>query len=1047
MRPESSSLVGQKLAGYHIHELLASSADGHVYCATQVAIGRKVALKVLPFATEQDRERSQGFLDEARTAAQFNHPNLIQIYDVGEESDHLFYSMEFVDGGRLDDRIAEKGGASWKAAAVLLADAVSAMVYLERLGSTLTEITPNQLHLAKDGRLRISSLSLQRPKDGYPRRLSSTTGELSYVAPEQLDDPSSSNLATVIYSVGCTFYYVLSGNAPFQGESLEELLNAKLKGAPSAASRADTETPLWFSSVLKKMMATNPNERPKSLKQLHATLTQRLKRTKRAARAAKRKEATRGVQPEQQSFLSTLAGKLTLGGVAAAIIVAVGLVVTNRSPESPTQTAQSTGSPAASHKHEAGTLKDDASPPIRNSALTAADDQEDVDLGNLDDLINRRPHNQRNSTTPDISAALNKQLSVVANEGQYAEALDAVAKLKQSHGSRNHQLLDAEKKILTQSREGLERLFKESEELAAGGKYDKAIQTVEESLDRFPDGLHTSANKRVSDLKRRRDETEEAFEIQFEETQNKLSNLLKKGDFAAAVSAVKSLPTPQNQVDEELAAGLAAEVELTHETWKALLSGLEKAKTHKRVKLRLHSQSKLKGHFSCSLKDVRVEENGDVSVTIARRKKDETTVKLLTLSSVSLFWLIGGADLTKLETRPQPSAQSIEGLGLVLFHHQEYVRAFQLLLKDLSSERQTIYTERLRDAVRSDFQRQMAAAKEALTASPSSYNEWDAICNRLEQLVPEHHQFPYYAHYRDKVRELYTAAFKGRGLSNRKTLDKQVRKFVNGKARLTSNQTLTIFYDFESAEHERDFVVKNGSVSTSQNHLVVRGECRLLHGNPFRDSISVTAVATQFKPEAPNLNIAVWTHENDRITFEDRQVNKHGASEEAPNDYVVFAVGYKLDRRVRAGNFVQVVNTKRRVRVPAFAIFGGHRGRELHSTSDTFYPESFWAESTVNKVRGKQTIQLKMHPDKFEWSVNRKRWDKRARKMGSPELASYLAQDGAEGSITLLTNGRRVWYDSIKVQGLLNQEWLGKEFTRRGEQRLDELENIRPRRK
>ena len=110
MRPESSSLVGQELAGYHIHELLASSADGHVYCATQVAIGRKVALKVLPFATEQDRERSQGFLDEARTAAQFNHPNLIQIYDVGEESDHLFYSMEFVDGGRLDDRIAEKGG-------------------------------------------------------------------------------------------------------------------------------------------------------------------------------------------------------------------------------------------------------------------------------------------------------------------------------------------------------------------------------------------------------------------------------------------------------------------------------------------------------------------------------------------------------------------------------------------------------------------------------------------------------------------------------------------------------------------------------------------------------------------------------------------------------------------------------------------------------------------------------------------------------------------------------------------------------------------------
>ena len=272
------SLEGQTIGNYEVLAKLGQGGMGTVYKARDTRLKRLVAIKILPVQLAADAEFFARFQGEAIVAAQFNHSNLVQVYDIGESGDTYFIVMELVEGESLGQRLARKGSMAPREAIALVILVTHALSYAwDRAKLIHRDIKPANIFLSDDGAVKLGDLglakSLQNATNGLT--LSGTVmGTPQYMSPEQGNAIKDIDFRSDIYSLGCLLFHALTGQPPFQGDTTASLIYQHVHTPPPSLLKAWPDCPPALAQLLTQMLAKKPQERPSSYTSLIADLEQ-----------------------------------------------------------------------------------------------------------------------------------------------------------------------------------------------------------------------------------------------------------------------------------------------------------------------------------------------------------------------------------------------------------------------------------------------------------------------------------------------------------------------------------------------------------------------------------------------------------------------------------------------------------------------------------------------------------------------------------------------------------------------------------------------------
>ena len=255
---------------YRVLELLAVGGMGAVYLCEHTLMRRLVAMKVLSRDQVLPAGAAERFLREARAAAALDHPNIVRAFDLdrlGPTSNHCLI-MEFVDGISLQSLVEKNGAVHPAAAADYIAQSAAGLLYAHQAGLVHRDIKPANLLLSRQGQVKVLDLGLARfygdSADNLTREHSSNAilGTADYIAPEQAVS-SSGNVDTRadMYSLGCTFYFLLTGQPPFPGGTAAHKLIWHQTQEPERVERRRPNVPPQLAAIVHKMMAKRPQER------------------------------------------------------------------------------------------------------------------------------------------------------------------------------------------------------------------------------------------------------------------------------------------------------------------------------------------------------------------------------------------------------------------------------------------------------------------------------------------------------------------------------------------------------------------------------------------------------------------------------------------------------------------------------------------------------------------------------------------------------------------------------------------------------------------
>jgi len=263
------------LGDYRIVRKIGEGGMGAVYEAEHAKLKRRVALKVLPQKFTQDTAFLERFYREAQSAAALNHPNVIQLYDIGEDRGHHFFGMEFVDGESVQDRLDREGKLALDWSLHIVRGAAEALKYAHEHAIIHRDIKPDNIMLTADGQVKLADLGLAKKigvttagvtQDG------ATMGTPYYMAPEQAEDARRVDHRADIYALGITLLHLLTGKRPYEGESVYSIILSHADKPLPSGDELGTPLPPAVESVIQKMCAKSPDERYQDYETLLADL-------------------------------------------------------------------------------------------------------------------------------------------------------------------------------------------------------------------------------------------------------------------------------------------------------------------------------------------------------------------------------------------------------------------------------------------------------------------------------------------------------------------------------------------------------------------------------------------------------------------------------------------------------------------------------------------------------------------------------------------------------------------------------------------------------
>ena len=257
-----NELAGQSLGGYQLEEEIGRGSMGMVYRGKQIALGREVAIKVLPRALAKDASYVARFIREAQIIAGLNHPNIVQIYDAGQQGGLLYFVMEYIQGPTIGSLLLIDGALPQYLATEYTAQIADALdsAYKER-NVIHRDIKPENLMLDRWGKIKVMDFGLARAPGQLQITLAKTlVGSIYYASPEQVWGQTLDNRSD-IYALGVVLYETISGHRPFTGRTLPELTQAIVEGTLRPPSTYDSEISTELEKIILKAMARNRDER------------------------------------------------------------------------------------------------------------------------------------------------------------------------------------------------------------------------------------------------------------------------------------------------------------------------------------------------------------------------------------------------------------------------------------------------------------------------------------------------------------------------------------------------------------------------------------------------------------------------------------------------------------------------------------------------------------------------------------------------------------------------------------------------------------------
>jgi serine/threonine-protein kinase len=260
---------------YELHRRLARGGMADVFLARDQLLDRPVAVKVLfpEFAT--DPNFVERFRREAQSAANLNHPNIVSVYDWGQEEGTYFIVMEYIEGRSLADILRTEGPLHPQRAAEVASDIAAALGFAHRNGVVHRDVKPGNVLISPSGQVKVADFGIARALGaGAEENLTqagSVMGTATYFAPEQAQglplDPRSD-----LYSLGVVLYEMVTGRPPFSGESPVAIAYKHVQEQPAPPRHLNTNVPADLEAIILKLLSKNPQQRYPSAEDLRADL-------------------------------------------------------------------------------------------------------------------------------------------------------------------------------------------------------------------------------------------------------------------------------------------------------------------------------------------------------------------------------------------------------------------------------------------------------------------------------------------------------------------------------------------------------------------------------------------------------------------------------------------------------------------------------------------------------------------------------------------------------------------------------------------------------
>ncbi len=257
--------IGEVLGKYKLISELGKGTTATVYKASHKYLNVDVALKVLsPQLISENESIRDRFIEEAMNHAQLVHNNLVRIIDVEKEEKFTYIVMEFVDGDTLDKILKEKGTIPPLKAIKIILEVCKALNHAFSQHMIHRDIKPGNIIITKDSQVKLTDFGLAK-RVHEPDKYDSNTGEIFgtpyYMPPEQFIDSQSVDHRSDLYSLGATFYHLVTGKIPFETNSLKEIFNMHVNSTPIPPYHVNQEVTHELSDVIMKLLEKSLNER------------------------------------------------------------------------------------------------------------------------------------------------------------------------------------------------------------------------------------------------------------------------------------------------------------------------------------------------------------------------------------------------------------------------------------------------------------------------------------------------------------------------------------------------------------------------------------------------------------------------------------------------------------------------------------------------------------------------------------------------------------------------------------------------------------------
>jgi serine/threonine-protein kinase len=276
---ESAGLLeGEYLGQFQLEKFVGGGGMGVVFRALDTTLNREVAVKVLARDQSADEETLRRFRNEAQSAARLNHENIARVHYVGEDRGLHYIVFEYIEGINIRDLVAQGGPLPLEDALSYTFQIAQALEHASQRSVIHRDIKPSNVLITYDGKAKLVDMGLARlnqmsAADNDLTASGVTLGTFDYISPEQARDPRSADVRSDLYSLGCSFFFMLAGRPPFpEGTVLQKLLQHQ-GDEPPDPRMVRPELPTEVTRILAKLLAKSPAHRYQQPGELIAELS------------------------------------------------------------------------------------------------------------------------------------------------------------------------------------------------------------------------------------------------------------------------------------------------------------------------------------------------------------------------------------------------------------------------------------------------------------------------------------------------------------------------------------------------------------------------------------------------------------------------------------------------------------------------------------------------------------------------------------------------------------------------------------------------------